>query len=102
MLMSQSSMFKLILVATFKKMNVKKMYVISVVSTWDRLGWWELHRVLVSTCSGTKPRVLRTCRASLSLSGPKCGWITVFASVKGVAYHKTLMHVNIKDVQQPK
>lgn len=27
----------------------------SVVVTWDNCGWWELYKVLVSTCSGTKP-----------------------------------------------
>lgn len=27
----------------------------SAVVTWDKFGWWELYRVLVSTCSGTKP-----------------------------------------------
>lgn len=52
----------------------------SVVTTWDKFGWWELYRVLVSTCSGTKPWSLRTCRASLSLVGPKCGWVSVLVS----------------------
>ena len=67
----------------------KKISVSAVILTWDRLGWWELHRVLVSTCSGTNPWFLRTCKASLSLAGPKCGWITVFASAKWTADNKS-------------
>lgn len=61
-----------------------KCSVTDVALTCDRLGWWELNKVLVSTCSGTKSWFLRTCRASLSLAGPKCGWITVFASTTGM------------------
>lgn len=56
--------------------------------TWDRLGWWELRRVLVSTCSGTRPWFLRTCRASRSLAGPKCWCITVLASAGATELNK--------------
>lgn len=67
------------------------------VLTCDRFGWWELNRVLVSTCSCTNPWSLRTCSASLSLAGPKC-WCccTVLPSAKNA------VSVNITDINSKK
>lgn len=49
-------------------------------STWGMLGWKVLYKVLVSTCSGTKPWVLRIWRASRSSPGPRCWCSTLLAS----------------------
>lgn len=69
-------------------LSIANEYTVNAVLTWDRLGWWELRRVLVSTCSGARPWFLRTCRASLSLAGPMCWWITVFVSARTTEHNK--------------
>lgn len=77
-------------------MHTETVKVCSVAITWDKFGWWELYKVLVSTCSGTKPWFLRTYKASLSLAGPQCGLISVFVSAINTQHLRhELMKTNI-------
>ena len=48
--------------------------------TWEMLGWKLLCKVLVSTCSGTSPWVLRMWRARRSSGGPRCRCRILLAS----------------------
>lgn len=48
--------------------------------TWEMLGWKVLCRVLVSTCSGTSPCVLRIWRARRSSGAPRCWCRILLAS----------------------
>ena len=48
--------------------------------TWESEGWKLLYRVRVSTCSGTSPWVLSTCRHMRSRAGPRWWCTSLLAS----------------------